>query len=97
MISFLIENSNHIFERAELEEKKILRVEENENKDFHVILADIGKRGDLKKLFFGKGLTKNTICLTNPVYQEDFDRVGIKYIDFKNFIRQKDRKRPEDN
>lgn len=101
MLKFLIKNSNKVYTRADLEKKHILNAEKGEDKDFHTFLADIKMKGVLKKLFFGKGLTKNKICLTNPVYQEDFDRVGIKYIDLKKFLKdllkKKDREQIEDD
>ena len=83
MLRFLIEHPNKTYSRKDLEKEGVLKVEAKEDKDFYVFLDDIGMKGDLKKAFFSKGITKNSICLTNPVTQDDLRENGIDSIDLR--------------
>lgn len=51
-----------------------------ETKSFYQFPEDIGISGDLKKLFFGRGLSGDTICLTNPIKKEDLHNARVGYI-----------------
>lgn len=89
MLRFLIEHPNKTYSRKELEDEGVLRAEKKEDKDFYVILDDIGMKGDLKKAFFSKELSKSSICLTNPVTQDDLKEKGIDSIDLRTLNKTK--------
>lgn len=81
ILEFLINNPNKTWTRAELKERNILRTNTVQNssdytKSFYTFLVNIklyGKNGHEKigKLFFNEGLSKNSICLRNPIYKKD--------------------------
>jgi hypothetical protein len=89
LLRFLFENPNQTFSREELFEKNVLKNKSNEEmrsisketKSFYQFPEDIGISGDLKKLFFGKNLSENTICLTNPINQENINEAKVGHIE----------------
>lgn len=89
MLRFLIKHPNQTYSRKELEEEKVLRVEDNEDKDFHIILDDIGMKGDLKKAFFSTEMSRDSICLTNPVNKNQLKELGIDSIDLRTLNKTK--------
>ena len=60
LLSYLIKNPNETVSRQELEAEGVLIVDKDEDKDFYVFLNDVNIRNDLRKLFFGKDLSKHT-------------------------------------
>jgi hypothetical protein len=104
LLKFLLENPNQVFTRNELFENGTLKETIGENEDvrsnaketksFYQLLEDIKISGDLKKLFFGKDLSENTICLTNPITKANMNEARVRYI---NIALKEDNKRPKKN
>ena len=104
LLKFLLENPNQVFTRNELFENGTLKETIGENEDvrsnsketksFYQFPEDIGISGDLKKLFFGKDLSENTICLTNPITKANMNEARVDYI---NIALKEDNKRPKKN
>jgi hypothetical protein len=99
LLKFLLENPNQVFTRNELFENGTLKETIGENEDvrsnsketksFYQFLEDIRISGDLKKLFFGKDLSENTICLTNPITKANMNEARVSYI---NIVLKDDKK-----
>lgn len=91
LLKFLIDNPNKTWTRAELQKVNALTTNTAQNssnytKSFYTFLMDIkvsGKNGysNIGKLFFGTDISKNSIHLKNPIYEEDLIEFNI---DFKN-------------
>lgn len=104
LLKFLLENPNQVFTRNELFENGTLKEKIRDNEDvrsssketksFYQFPEDIGISGDLKKLFFGKDLSENTICLTNPITKANMNEARVGYI---NIAFKDDNKKPKKN
>jgi hypothetical protein len=86
LLSYLTNNPNKIVSRQELEAQG--RLKDGEDKDFYVFLDDVKIKGDLRKAFFGKDLSKHTLNLKNPIYKKDLKEQQIEYIDLKKLFKK---------
>lgn len=87
LLRFLTEHPNTVYSRKELEDENVL--EEKEDKSFYTFLDDINVKGDLKKVFFSEGLSKDSICLTNPVDDKKLKENRISYVDLRSLFGNK--------
>lgn len=49
-------------------------------KTLHKVIENLGFTGDIKKVFID--VNKDSVCLRNPITQDDLDKLGIKQIKF---------------
>lgn len=89
MLRFLTEHPNKVYSRKELEDENVLEKGGKEDKSFYTFLDDINVKGDLRKVFFSCGLSKDSICLTNPVDDEKLKENRISYVDLRSLFGNK--------
>ena len=77
ILEHLLKNPRQIISRKDFEKARVLIKEDNEDKDFTIVLDDLGMKGLWKKLFFPMECSKHTLYLRNPIRKFELEKEKI--------------------
>lgn len=75
VLGYLLKNPRQIISREDFEKAGVLS--KKDDKDFTIVLDDLGMKGDWKKLFFPMECSKHTLYLRNPIRKFELENENI--------------------
>lgn len=87
VFKYMLKHPNRNISKEEIIEKTTVK----DLKDLTLVMKDLGFIKDLGKIFL-KGKSQYDIYFRNPVYYEDFKKIGIEYIEPEKLVESVQRK-----